>query len=54
MGDAYVETDILYSQDAFDGPLANYTIKKYHGHRAIPQFVAEEIDKLREEMLGST
>lgn len=41
----------LYVQGV-SGPLAQYILRKYRGHRVIPKFVDAQLDELAKEMNG--
>ena len=40
----------VYSNPTVDGPLARFILKKYRGHRCVPEFVGNALDDMRVEM----
>jgi hypothetical protein len=40
----------VYANPTVDGPLARFIMKKYRGHRCVPEFVGAELDTMRAEM----
>ena len=40
----------IYAHPAVDGPLARFIMKKYRGHRCVPEIVGAELDTMRADM----
>ena len=40
----------IYAHPDVDGPLARFIMKKYRGHRCVPEFVGAELDTMRADM----